>query len=211
MGLRALGLAAALLLLAPSSAPAGEPIRGLLQASFALNIEQPSVGFRLHPRAGFRIWRGSHPAEGTLEVGVFGGWSHRPTAFREALFAGATTAEGPGAHHALVLASVGHGAHARTPDGHLFGFGLHLLGGWAYRSDEARVVDERYDVDSSWSEAVQGPMAGTITSIALLFDGRAGPSFEASWLYGASRGLACWHFGFGLAVRLGPEVAAPGS
>ncbi len=208
MGVRAIALLIALLLL-PATAQAAEPIRGLLQASFALNVEAPSVGFRLHPRAGFRIWRATHPAEGTFELGVFGGWSHRPLAFRDPLFSESIRFEGGGAHHALVLASVGHGATARTPEGHLFQFGLYLVGGLAHRSDDARIVDERYGVDSSWSESVQGPVGGTLTSIALLFDGRAGPSFEASWLYGASRGLACWHLGLGLAVRTGPELTSP--
>jgi hypothetical protein len=186
-------------------------VRGLLQATFALSIEQPAVGFRLHPRVGLRIWRGltPRPAEGTLDIGLFGGWSHRPMAFRAALFTGVVTGEGPGAHHALLLASLGHSAHALTPEGHVFQFSVHLLGGWAYRSDEARVLDERYGVDSTWSEEVHGAMAGTITSVGILFDGRVGPTFEVSYLQGSSRGLAIWHFGFGVAVRLGPEITPP--
>ncbi len=210
MGLRAVGVAIALLLLAPSGAWGQEPargpeVRGLLQAVFALNVEQPSVGLRLHPRAAFGIWRGSspRPSEGTLEVGLFGGWSHRPMVFRAAL-PGSASLEGTGAHHALLMGSVGHGVHAQTPGGHLFQFGRYLMGGWAYRRDAARIVDERYEVDSSWSESVHGGMAGTLASVAVLFDGRVGPSFEASYLLGASRGLACWHLGLGVAARIGP-------
>ena len=213
MGLRAVVLITALLLLALAAAaePAHPEVRGLLQATFALSIEQPAVGLRLHPRVGLRIWRGAspRPAEGTLDIGLFGGWSHRPMAFRAALFTGTVTGAGPGAHHALLLASIGHSAHALTPEGHVFQFGLQLMGGWAYRSDEARVLDERYDLDSTWKESVHGAMAGTIISVGILFDGRAGPTFEASYLQGSSRGLAIWHFGFGVAVRLGPEITAP--
>ena len=105
-----------------------------------------------------------------------------------------------------MLASFGHTVQAETEHGHVFRFGTHLVAGWAWRGDRARLVHEGYGIDREHAESVHGFAGGTISSVGLLFDGVAGPVFEASWLTGPVRGLAHWHMGVGVAVTLGRGV-----
>lgn len=55
-------------------------------------------------------------------------------------------------------------------------------------------------------EAAHALVAGIVLSPAVLFDGRAGPVFEASFYpLTTHRALAHWHVGLGVTVRLGPD------
>lgn len=207
----------ALLALAPACALAQgtpyvetPPTSVMLTGVFAYNIETFSLGFRLHPRVALRAWRGARPepADGTLELGLFGGWSHISAGYYEsAMIYGDGTLEGTGAHHGLLLASAGHTINAHTKHGHTVQLGVHLLGGWVFRSEQARITYERYGVDHRYEETAHGVVAGFVTALTILFRGRAGPALEASYFPLAThRGLAHWHVGLGVAIRFGPPA-----
>lgn len=220
MGIRAVAVLPALLALgplglAPTPALATDPSTAatgattvLITGDFALNIENLSRGFRLHPRVAFHAWQRATPAqtEGTVEVGLFGGWSCIPVSFVQSMMlSGDGTVEGTGANHVLLLASVGHSFHTATVHGHSVQLGFHLLGGWANRSERARISYDRYGIDASYQESVHGALAGFLTTFAVLFKGRAGPAFESCYYpLTTHRGLANWHLGLGVALRLGP-------
>jgi hypothetical protein len=179
----------------------------LVDGVFAFNIEAFSFGFRLHPRAAIRIWRASSPerAEGTLDLGAFGGWSHVPPSFYDRmLMTGDGTYDGTGAHWGMLLASVGSTAHTFTRHGHTVSGGVHLLGGWMTRSERASITYERYGIEGSYDETVHGAEAGVLTTLAVLVHGRAGPVLEASYFFLTThRGCSSWHLGLGFAVRIG--------
>lgn len=214
MGLRAVAALVALLVVCPTPvAAAGSPDDAdprttvLVDGVFAFNIEAFSFGFRLHPRAAIRIWRAKtpRPSEGTLDTGIFGGWSQVPARLYDSLLmTGDGTYEGTGANWAMLLASVGSTAHTFTRQGHTVSGGIHLLGGWTTRSERASITYERYGIEGSYQETSHGAQAGVLSSLAVLFDGRAGPVLEASYFFLTShRGCSSWHVGVGFAVRIG--------
>ncbi len=215
MGLRAVALFT-FLLGSPAAAHAGGPkpvaprASVLVDGVFAFSPETVAGGFRVHPRVSIALWRDDAPSptEGRLDVGAFGGWSHIPPVFYDTwLLTGDGTYEGSGAHWGMVMASVGATAQTSTPEGHLVSGGVHLVGGWMTRREQARVTYERYGVDSSYEEWSHAAGAGVLPKLAILFGGLAGPVFEASYFFAAShRGTSSWHLGLGFALQLAAPV-----